>query len=109
PPSNTALHSRSNQHCMARNKGTSRRSRHSASLWSLLLFVVGLSVFEYVEHGRVTWHQKLYYAVQDLRGSAQSTQPGAAPASPETSNTLSGWVARVSDGDTFTLNVSGLE
>jgi endonuclease YncB( thermonuclease family) len=78
-----------------------RRSRKTHSLLSIFTLLIGLSVFEYVEQGRVVWPSKLYYAARDIYGQMQSQQAPAAEAG------MAGWVSKVADGDTFTLNAVG--
>jgi endonuclease YncB( thermonuclease family) len=78
-----------------------RRSRKTHSLLSIFTLLIGLSVFEYVEQGRVVWPSKLYYAAHDIYGQIQSQQAPAAEAG------MAGWVSKVTDGDTFTLNAVG--
>ena len=78
-----------------------RRSRKTHSLLSIFTLLIGLSVFEYVEQGRVVWPSKLYYAARDIYGQMQSQQAPAAEAG------MAGWVSKVTDGDTFTLNAVG--
>ncbi len=80
-----------------------RRSRKTHSLLSIFTLLIGLSVFEYVEQGRVVWPSKLYYAACDIYGQMQSQQAPAAEAG------MAGWVSKVADGDTFTLNAVGRE
>ena len=80
-----------------------RRSRKTHSLLSIFTLLIGLSVFEYVEQGRVVWPSKLYYAARDIYGQMQSQQAPAAEAG------MAGWVSKVADGDTFTLNAVGRE
>jgi len=80
-----------------------RRSRKTHSLLSIFTLLIGLSVFEYVEQGRVVWPSKLYYAARDIYGQMQSQQAPAAEAG------MAGWVSKVADGDTFTLNAAGQE
>lgn len=77
------------------------RSRKTHSLLSIFTLLIGLSVFEYVEQGRVVWPSKLYYAARDIYGQMQSQQAPAAEAG------MAGWVSKVADGDTFTLNAVG--
>jgi endonuclease YncB( thermonuclease family) len=78
-----------------------RRSRKTHSLLSIFTLLIGLSVFEYVEQGRVVWPSKLYYAARDIYGQMQSQQAPAAEAG------MAGWVSKVADGDTFTLIAVG--
>ena len=78
-----------------------RRSRKTHSLLSIFTLLIGLSVFEYVEQGRVVWPSRLYYAARDIYGQMQSQQAPAAEAG------MAGWVSKVADGDTFTLNAVG--
>jgi len=78
-----------------------RRSRKTHSLLSIFTLLIGLSVFEYVEQGRVVWPSKLYYAARDIYGQMQSQQAPAAEAG------IAGWVSKVADGDTFTLIAVG--
>ena len=78
-----------------------RRSRKTHSLLSIFTLLIGLSVFEYVEQGRVVWPSKLYYAARDIYGQMQSEQAPAAEAG------MAGWVSKVADGDTFTLIAVG--
>jgi len=78
-----------------------RRSRKTHSLLSIFTLLIGFSVFEYVEQGRVVWPSKLYYAARDIYGQMQSQQAPAAEAG------IAGWVSKVADGDTFTLIAVG--
>jgi len=78
-----------------------RRSRKTHSLLSIFTLLIGFSVFEYVEQGRVVWPSKLYYAARDIYGQMQSQQAPAAEAG------MAGWVSKVADGDTFTLIAVG--
>jgi len=78
-----------------------RRSRKTHSLLSIFTLLIGLSVFEYAEQGRVVWPSKLYYAARDIYGQMQSQQAPAAEAG------IAGWVSKVADGDTFTLIAVG--
>jgi len=75
-----------------------RRSRKTHSLLSIFTLLIGFSVFEYVEQGRVVWPSKLYYAARDIYGQMQAPAAEAG---------MAGWVSKVADGDTFTLNAVG--
>jgi endonuclease YncB( thermonuclease family) len=82
-----------------------RRSRKTHSLVSVVTLLIGLSIFEYAEQGRVVWPSKLYYAARDM---VAQLQPPAVPGGGAAGG-MTGWVSKVTDGDTFTLNATGLE
>lgn len=83
-----------------------RRSRSTRSLLSILALLIGLSVFEYVEQGRLVWPSKLFDAARDAYAELQEP---AAPADSVPTGTLSGRVSKVTDGDTFRLIVAGAD
>lgn len=81
-----------------------RRYRKTRPLLSAMALLIGLSIFEYVEQGDVVWPSKLYHEVRDLYAQIQA--PSAVG---KANGSMTGRVSKVTDGDTFTLDVSGQE
>jgi endonuclease YncB( thermonuclease family) len=102
-----------------RNNPPNRKRQRRSPLWSVLLLVIGLSVYQIVEQGRITWPETLYAEAQDLLAQLQAEQGGTGAAFPDATSPrpgnsepesgLTGRVVRVTDGDTFRLISSGVD
>lgn len=83
-----------------------KRFKFFKSFFSIILLLLVLSGYQFYENGRVTWHVNVFYAIQDYsislwHGISQDR------ISTISNDELVGQVARVTDGDTFTLRYSG--
>jgi micrococcal nuclease len=87
-----------------------RKSKAKRSLWVSLLLLLAFSGWQYIELGRITWHQTLFddarYYVEQQISAWTGSDDQADLLLPSPGQDLSGRVIKVTDGDTLTLRTS---
>lgn len=95
---------------MLRSRGLLKKLQRR-SLGSTLLVLLGLSIWQYHEHGRITWHYALLDQFEQTSGlpiSDSRADPNRASSQSTPSGTvLTGRVVDIKDGDTFVLDGPG--
>jgi len=87
-----------------------RKSKIKRGLWASLLLLLVLSSWQYIELGRITWHQTLFDKARDYIEQQLSSWTGnddqVDQPLPSHGQELFGRVVKVTDGDTLTLRTS---
>lgn len=97
---------------MLRTRGLLKKLQRR-SLGSTLLVLLGLSVWQYIDQGRITWHYALVNQLEQSTG-LPITDTRADPDRANTQSTpagtvLVGRVVEIKDGDTFVLDGPGTD
>jgi endonuclease YncB( thermonuclease family) len=87
-----------------------RKSKAKRSLWVTLLVLLAFSGWQYIELGKITWHQTLFDEARDYVEQQMSSWTGSDDQSelplPSRGQQLIGRAVKVTDGDTLKLRTS---